>query len=141
MLTTQIWFAECDEDGRIVNPEAMRKIIMKAASSPLYDRKCIRLLNIRDPNDSAVEVEQAKQMRKVKYDALRKRCKELELMKSGKAYSKDSLPPRDLGVFTENAPVIKADRQNDFCVRRIIMYDACDDTNVAAIRERYKREL
>ena len=93
MLTTQMWFDGCDESGRIVNPEAMRKIIIEGGiESALRQEVYPFLLNIRDPKDSAVEVEQAKQMRKVKYDALRKRCKELELMmKSGKAYSKDSL--------------------------------------------------
>ena len=140
MLTTQIWFAGCDEDGRIVNPEAMRKIIIEGGiESSLRQEVYPFLLNIRDPNDSAVEVEQAKQMRKVKYDALRKRCKELELMmKSGKAYSKDSLPPRDLGVFTENAPVIKADAPRTTFVygEFAAMYDACDDTNAAALLEK-----
>jgi len=140
MLTTQMWFDGCDESGRIVNPEAMRKIIIEGGiESALRQEVYPFLLNIRDPKDSAVEVEQAKQMRKVKYDALRKRCKELELMmKSGKAYSKDSLPPRDLGVFTENAPVIKADAPRTTFVygEFAATYDACDDANTAALLEK-----
>jgi len=139
-LTTQMWFDGCDESGRIVNPEAMRKIIIEGGiESALRQEVYPFLLNIRDPNDSAVEVEQAKQMRKVKYDALRKRCKELELMmKSGKAYSKDALPPRDLGVFTENAPVIRADAPRTTFVygEFAATYEACDDANAAALLEK-----
>ena len=138
MLTTQMWFDGCDESGRIVNPEAMRKIIIEGGiESALRQEVYPFLLNIRDPKDSAVEVEQAKQMRKVKYDALRKRCKELELMmKSGKAYSKDSLPPRDLGVFHRKCPCNQSGcAENDFCIRRI-------RGNVRRVRRReYRRAI
>jgi len=111
MLTVDYWFNRAqDEDGRIINPELTRKMIIEGGiEGSLRQDVWPFLLNMREANDSAVEVQQQKEERRKKYVALRKRCRELELMmKSGKVW-KDSLPPRDLGVFTEAAAVIRGD--------------------------------
>ena len=111
-LTAELWFKSIDDDGKIINPEAMRKLIIEGGMSSCCREEVLPfLLNMRSPTDSAVEQMQAKRERKRKYQALRKRCEELEkLMKGkGKVFSKETLAPRDLGVFTEAHAVIKAD--------------------------------
>lgn len=111
-----------DRDGR-VGPrtwQLLKRVAHGGVDPELRHEVWPLLLGLRDPTSTAVETEQGRRERREAYRALRERCVELEEMRDGKGIVPDPAAanghrrrteplPEELGTFTENAPVIRAD--------------------------------
>ena len=114
-LSPSRWYASQDRDGRV--GDAVADVLARVADGGVEPMlRCEvwpLLLGLREPNDTAVEQEQARRRRRERYRQLRRRCEELHEMLSGRSGAamgaSGDEPPADLGTFTETLPVIRAD--------------------------------
>ena len=114
-LSPSRWYASQDSDGRVGDAAAdvLARVADGGVEPMLRCEVWPLLLGLREPNDTAVEQEQARRRRRERYRQLRERCEELHEMLSGRSGAamgaSGDEPPADLGTFTETLPVIRAD--------------------------------